>query len=112
MWLGSMTLDPIAGAIVSEELARLEAELFEADRSEAKARLGRDPLSGELARTPGHRRADALVEMATRSKSAPADGHRPAPLFTVLVDFPMSASPRSPERPSTALDSGDGERGP
>src|SRR5581483_3979304 len=88
MWLGSMTLDPIGGAIVSGELGRLEAELFEAERSEAKARLGRDPLTGELERTPGQRRADALVEMAARSKTAPANGHRPAPLFSVLVDFP------------------------
>lgn len=88
MWLGKMTLDPVSGAIVSDELTRLEQALFEADRAEAKDRLGRDPARGELARTPSQRRADALVEMATRSKTAPADGHRPAPLFTVLVDFP------------------------
>ena len=31
-----MNLDPIHGAIVSEELERLEHELFEADRAEAQ----------------------------------------------------------------------------
>ena len=41
----------------------------------------------ELARTSGQRRADALVEMATRSRTAPAEGIRPAPLFSVLVGF-------------------------
>ena len=33
------------------------------------------------------RRHDALVEMATRALTAPADGKRPAPLVTVMVDF-------------------------
>ena len=80
-WLGAMNLDPIHGTIVSEELERLEHELFEADRAEAKAVLGRDPGPGDrLARTPGQRRADALVEMAVRSKSCPRDARTgPAP---------------------------------
>ena len=88
MWLGQITLDPIAGAIVGGELERLETAEFDADRAEAAARLGRDPSPGELRRTPGQRRADALVEMARRSRSAAADGRRPAPLFSVLVDYP------------------------
>jgi len=87
MWLGKMTLDPISGSIVGEELSRIETEMFDADRAEARAALGRDPTTGDLARTPGQRRADALVEMAVRSQMAPGDGRRPAPLFTVLVDF-------------------------
>ncbi len=87
-WLGQVTLDPVSGAIVADELTRLERQGFEADWAEAATRLGRDPSVGDLARTPGQRRADALVEMATRSKTAPADGRRPAPLFSVLVDFP------------------------
>ena len=33
------------------------------------------------------RRADALVEMATRSRTAPAEGIRPAPLFSVFVGY-------------------------
>jgi hypothetical protein len=86
MWLGQMTLDPISGAIVRGELDRLEQLFFEAEWAEAKERLGREPLVSELTRSPGQRRADALVEMATRSKAA-HDGRRPAPLFTVLVDY-------------------------
>ncbi len=87
MFLGKMTLDPIAGAIVSDELARLERELFEEDWADARATLGQEPTVTDLARTPGQRRADALVEMATRSQTAPADGRRPAPLFSVLVGY-------------------------
>ena len=83
MWLGQMTLDPISGSIVAGELNRLEHDLFEADCAQAKERLGRTGRIDELARTSGQRRADALVEMATRSRTAPADGIRPAPLFSV-----------------------------
>ncbi len=86
LWLGQMTLDPVSGAIVGGELNRLEEKLFEAEWAEARERLGREPLLSELTRSPGQRRADALVEMATRSKAS-NDGRRPAPLFTVLVDY-------------------------
>ena len=79
MWLGQMTLDPISGSIVAAELNRLEHDLFEADCAQAKERLGRTARIDELARTSGQRRADALVEMATRSRTAPADGHPPRP---------------------------------
>ncbi len=93
LWLGRMTMDPLSGAAVADELARLEAELFEADWAEAKERLGAarsgtDPTLSDLARTPGQRRCDALAEMAERSRTAPANGRRPAPLISVLVDFP------------------------
>jgi Domain of unknown function (DUF222) len=87
MFLGQMTLDPVSGAIVANELNRLEHDLFEADCAQAKERLGRPARFDELARTSGQRRADALVEMATRSRTAPAEGIRPAPLFSVLVGF-------------------------
>jgi hypothetical protein len=88
MWLGKMTLDPISGAVVSDELDRIREELFEADWAASREDLGRDPTPGELSRTPDQRRADALVEMATRSRSATAEGRRSAPLFSVLVDYP------------------------
>jgi hypothetical protein len=91
MWLGKITLDPLAGSIVSGELERLEEGLFASDWAQARDVLGREPTTGDLARTPGQRRADALVEMATRSRTTPADGKRPAPLFSVLVDFPTAA---------------------
>jgi hypothetical protein len=87
LWLGQMTLDPVSGSIVSGELNRLEHDLFEADCAEAKERLGRTGRIDELARTSAQRRADALVEMATRSRTAPAEGIRPAPLFSVFVGY-------------------------
>ena len=61
--------------------------MFEADCAEARERLGRTARLDELARTSAQRRADALVEMATRSRTAPADGIRPAPLFSVFVGY-------------------------
>ena len=97
MWLGKMTLDPVSGAIVGGELERLEHELFESDWADARTALGRDPTIAELSRTPGQRRADALVEMATRSRTAPADGRRPDPLFSVLVGYESAVS-RGPRK--------------
>ena len=91
MWLGHMTLDPLSGAAVSEELCRLEQELFEADWAKASDDLGREPTVSDLARTPAQRRSDALVEMATRSRTAPAEGKRPVPLVSVLIDYPTLA---------------------
>jgi hypothetical protein len=93
MWLGKMTLDPISGEIVHTELSAREHEMFLADWAEAKARLGREPTVLELRRTAAQRRADALVEMAIRSRTAPAGGRRPAPLFTVHVGYETMRGP-------------------
>jgi hypothetical protein len=78
---------------VDTTLRLIERELFDADWAEAKARLGRDPMSMELARTPAQRRADALVEMATRARTAPPGGRRPAPLLTVVVGLDTLKGP-------------------
>jgi len=86
-WLGDFVLDPIAGSIVAKALSRIEDELFAADWSEARERLGEAAGVGDLARTTTQRRADALVEMARRARSAHPDGRRPEPLFTVLVGY-------------------------
>jgi hypothetical protein len=67
------TLGPIDGHIVDDELRRLEREIYLADRADGRER------------TASQRRAAALVEMAIRSATAPADGKRPAPLFSVVV---------------------------
>jgi hypothetical protein len=67
------TLDPIGGSIVSDELTRIERELYLADKRDG------------ITRTASQRRAAALVEMATRSATTPAGGRRPKPLFTALV---------------------------
>ncbi len=87
MFYADGTLDPINGTIVNDELSRLERELFEADWTDARHRLGREPTVVDLLRAPAQRRADALVEMAIRSASAPTGGRRPEPLFTVLVGW-------------------------
>jgi hypothetical protein len=93
MFVGDLTLDPITGTIVSNELNRLERQLFQSDWAEAKERLGREPGVWDLARTPRQRRADALMEMAIRSRTAPANGRRPEPLFTILVGYETFAGP-------------------
>src|SRR2546423_9121571 len=76
VWFGKVTGDPIGGTIVHDEVARLEQQLYHQEQRE-----------GAITRTGAQRRFDALVEMATRSRTAPADGKRPAPLFTVLVGY-------------------------
>ena len=87
------TFDPIGGSILADELARIEAELFEADWAEARARVGPDACVADLGRSPAQRRADALVEMARRSGAKPADARMPEPLFSVLVDYETFAGP-------------------
>ena len=87
MYLLGGNLDPIGGAIVAGELTRIEDQLFEADWAQAKEALGRDPKAHELARTAAQRRADAMVEMAVRSKGAKAGEGRPEPAFSVLVGY-------------------------
>jgi hypothetical protein len=67
------TLDPIAGATFVDELNRLERLI-----------RGRDQTDGTT-RTATQRRADALEEMAIRSRTAPANGVRPRPRITVLL---------------------------
>jgi len=87
MWFLDGLFDPLSGAIVANELTRIEDELFEADWAEAKARMGEGVTSADLRRTPAQRRADALVEMATRSAAAALGARRPAPLFSVLIGY-------------------------
>jgi len=93
MWFGKLTFDPLSGSILDETLRLVERELFEADWAQAKADLGRDPLLIELPRTPAQRRADALVELAIRARTAPTDGRRPAPLFTIVVGLETFTGP-------------------
>jgi hypothetical protein len=84
-WVLDGVFDPITGSVLSDTLQRIERELFDQDWKEAAARLGRDPVVAELQRTPGQRRADALVEMAIRARTTPKGGRRPEPLFTVTI---------------------------
>jgi hypothetical protein len=87
MWFGQLTLDPISGTIVAGELDRLEQLMFATDWAKAKGATGREPVLSDLARSPGQRRADALVEMATRSRMVAEGARRKGPLFSVLVDY-------------------------
>ena len=80
-------LTPVATAAVNGALERIERELFESDWAAAKDIHGDDTTGAHLARSAAQRRHDALVEMATRALTAPADGKRPAPLVTVMVDY-------------------------
>ena len=66
-------LDAIDGETVTNELDRLCEQLRLADQKAG------------IERTGAQRRAAALVEMARRSATAPADGRRPQPLFTVII---------------------------
>ena len=66
-------LDPLGGNIVMAELNRLMEQQRRHDKHDGTVR------------TAGQRRADALVEMATRSRSAQPGGLRPRPLITILT---------------------------
>jgi hypothetical protein len=80
-------LTPVAKAAVRAALERIERELFEADWAAARAEHGDTTTTAHLARTPRQRRHDALVEMATRSATAPAHGKRPRPLISILAGY-------------------------
>ena len=67
--IGGM-LDPNSGAIFRQELERLEREMFLADWADAESQRGPGNVTADLlARTASQRRADALVEMAKRSRT-------------------------------------------
>jgi len=82
---------PLGATTVNGALERIEAELFAADWAAAKEIHGDATTVAHLARTAAQRRHDALLEMAVRAMTAPADGKRPAPLVTVMVDYPTFA---------------------
>ena len=71
-WFSEGVFDSISGALLARELSRIELELFEADWRAATRRLHRKPTVDELGRTAAQRRADAVVEMALRSRCARA----------------------------------------
>ncbi|MBA2281548.1 MAG: DUF222 domain-containing protein [Acidimicrobiia bacterium] len=79
IWVMDALLDPVAGATVEQALRRIEQELLDTERGAVAVRLGRDPLTHELDRTPPQRRADALEELARRAMATPAGGRQPSP---------------------------------
>lgn len=80
-------LTSLGRTTVASALSRIEQELFEADWAAARAEHGDFATAGHLTRTPAQRRHDALVEMARRAVTAPAEGKRPQPLVSVLVGY-------------------------
>jgi hypothetical protein len=78
-------LDRVDGTIFATEHARIEHDMYLADWAAARNQFGEDCGIDKLARTPGQRRADALVEMAKRSATRPANGVTPSPLVSVIV---------------------------
>lgn len=80
------TLEPIGFAAFDTVLRSITKELFEADWKAGVAEHGDGVTLDQLGRTPAQRRADALVEMARRAATAPADGLRPLPLVIVHID--------------------------
>ncbi len=71
-WFPDASWDPVSGEIVHNALSQIDREFFEADWAAATEAIGHQPSAVELAeitRTPAQRRADALVEMATRAMS-------------------------------------------
>ncbi len=76
-WRGEVVLDavfdPIDGELVITALERIIDEFKRAD------------LRDGVERTAQQRRADAIVEIARRAMTAPADGLRPRPLITVVI---------------------------
>ncbi|HUS61972.1 MAG TPA: DUF222 domain-containing protein, partial [Acidimicrobiales bacterium] len=51
-WIGDLRSDPVSGEILDITLRAIEHDLWQADWAEAKERLGRDPMTHELRRTP------------------------------------------------------------
>jgi hypothetical protein len=86
------SLPPVPGSAVRAELDRLEQILFDADWATARATHGRKASPDCLGRTRAQRRADALVEMARRSRALPEDNPLPRPLITVVLGQEALAS--------------------
>jgi hypothetical protein len=86
-WVLDGILDPVGGSIVAETIKAIYDEMFDADWAEARARVGDAATVDDLCRTPPQRRHDAVVEMAVRARTAPREGRRPAPLFSVFIGY-------------------------
>ncbi len=87
-WLIKAVLDVVAGVEVDAELRRLQDELFAEDWAEAVARLGDGNVTtDDLARSPGQRLADALVEMARRSAATTKPGAPARRVINLRMDY-------------------------
>ena len=90
-------MPPLDFTIWQNEFQRLIDHLHAADVAEATERLGRRPLSGELAHDGAQRRSDAMLLMAQRS--AAFDGEvGPSRFVVTMHGRPPTPSP-TPRRP-------------
>jgi hypothetical protein len=80
-------LDVLGGSEFTTALRRIDRELFLSDLEAAKAVHGEAVTAEQLGRTPGQRRADALVEMARRAMAMPRHARKPLPLINVMVGY-------------------------
>jgi Domain of unknown function (DUF222) len=71
--------------VINGALDRVGGEVFKSELDRISEQLRLQDLRDGVERTVQQRRADALVEMAMRAATAPADGLRPRPLFTVTI---------------------------
>ncbi len=87
---GGWRLEGVLGELEGAEFNQIFAWFIEAewhtDWAEARARLGEGATTGDLARTEGQRRADALLAMARAAASAPAGPRSAAITVNVLID--------------------------
>ena len=93
------SMDKTGGQKFADVWEAIRNELWEADMAAARAACGPDATSAEVTakaaeiRTHAQRGADALVEMATRAATTPADGQRPRPLISVIVSHDELVGP-------------------
>ncbi len=80
-WFGALQ-----GAAVAQRLQQFEYAELAADWAQARAEFGDQATVEHLARTPGQRRADAMVAMVRWAGSVPAGGKTPAPLVNLVID--------------------------
>jgi hypothetical protein len=90
-WQSEGFWDRVSGSELSEAIRRESDRLFKEEWAEAEARLRRTPSLDELERTPGQRRADALLALVRRGAETAEGGSRP--LVNVIVGLDTLLGP-------------------
>jgi hypothetical protein len=75
----------VQGAAIGEILRRFEQAEFDAEWAELKARLGDQASAGDMPRTAGQRRADAMHAIFLAAASTPAGAQAPKPVVNLVV---------------------------
>ncbi|MFT5204355.1 MAG: hypothetical protein ACI9C1_003763 [Candidatus Aldehydirespiratoraceae bacterium] len=90
-WQSEGFWDRVSGSELSEAVRREADRLFKKEWAEAEERLGRPPILDELERTPGQRRADALLALVRRGAATAEGGARP--LINIIVGLDTLLGP-------------------